>query len=231
INMKREMTPSIEIDVFSYEAPICTEFAAFNHLLQIEEDMFKYEVEEGTSFEETMLKEKVIPKEKHISDHTEWVYELHTIRNSIDSIEFSEPYEINDQEKESEQETFVMRTMSHEEVQRSGTPNYQTDHMAYRDDDPYTVCRDISQNFTLNEQTFEQWDKVSEYEEGTNEELDNQDTFYAFRKQYHVEQSSSNECHKLDPLKATYYYKSDCPDEENMARHMQMDAKVNYDLE
>nr|GEZ92090.1 hypothetical protein [Tanacetum cinerariifolium] len=64
-------------------------------------------------------------------------------------------------------------------------------------------------------------DKVSEHEKDTNEELDNQDTSYA----NHVEQSSSNECHKLDPPEEAYYYKSDCPNEEYMARRLQMDAK------
>ncbi|GJR74930.1 hypothetical protein Tco_0087295 [Tanacetum coccineum] len=58
------------------------------------------------------LKERVIPREKHISDHIKWVHELHTIRNSIDGIDFSEACKIDDQERESEQETFVMRTMS-----------------------------------------------------------------------------------------------------------------------
>ncbi|GKC70684.1 hypothetical protein Tco_1116567, partial [Tanacetum coccineum] len=69
--------------------------------------------------------------------------------------------------------------------------------------------------------------EISEYEENTNEEFDNQDTPYAlWNEQDHAEQSSSHECHALDPPEAAYYNKSDDPDEEYIARRLQIVKKV-----
>ncbi|GKB67490.1 hypothetical protein Tco_0928902 [Tanacetum coccineum] len=74
--------------------------------------------------------------------------------------------------------------------------------------------------------------EISEYEENTNEEFDNQDTPYAlWNEQDHAEQSSSHECHASDPPEAAYYNKSDDPDEEYIARRLQIAKKVNFDLE
>ncbi|GJT73986.1 hypothetical protein Tco_1033272 [Tanacetum coccineum] len=190
--MKRETTPSIEIDVFSYEAPICTEFAAFNHLLQIEEDMFTYEVEEGTSFEETMCGEKEMDEILNRVNH----HQAHMTRASLESHDVSSSKIIKEGS-----------TSSHYPCLENGDvfldKGERTKHGKRHKKEKFIVERHTVHHYT----------------------------FYAFRKQYHVEQSSSNECRKLDPLEVTYYYKSDCLDEEYMARHMQMDAKVNYNLE
>ncbi|GJS63026.1 hypothetical protein Tco_0677590 [Tanacetum coccineum] len=204
--MKRETTPSIEIDIFTYEASSCTEFAAFNHLLQIEEDMFTYEVEEGTSFEETMYDEKEMDDVlKRVNHH-----QAHMTRTSLESHDVSSSKIVKEGSTSSHYACLENGDVFLNKVER-------TKHRKRHKKEKFIVERHV--------------DKVSEYEEDTNEELDNQDTSYAFQKQDHVEQSSSNKCHKLDPPEATYYYKSDYLDEEYMARHMQIDAKVNSNLE
>ncbi|GJQ94523.1 hypothetical protein Tco_0005662 [Tanacetum coccineum] len=113
--------------------------------------------------------------------------------------------------------------------------NYQTDRTEYREDDPYIVCRDESKGPFLDKKAFMQWlaDKFKIHEELDPLTMDGLRDYWKklLTGMKLAKQSSSHECHASDPPEAAYYNKSNDPDEEYIARRLQIVKKVNFDLE